>query len=730
MPTQDPRKNNRYKASHRENRIISRLIDAQGNPLKVSDFYGSNVFDIQKAKEIPEKIRKELINVSETSKTLNPEHAEIVATAVVKWANDNGVTHFCHWFQPLTGGTAEKHDAFFSLENGKAIEKLSVSQLLQGEPDASSFPNGGARRTFEARGYTSWDLSSPIFITEGPNGKTLCIPTAFVSYTGEALDIKTPLLRSVTNLNEQVTQFLNLVGEDDITNVNVNVGCEQEYFLIDKSFYYERPDIVMSGRTLLGSSTSRNQQLDDHYFGAIPDRVMGYMQELDFELYKLGIPAKTRHNEVAPGQFEIAPIFCEANLAADQNQLMMAIIKSVAHKHNFVALLHEKPFAGINGSGKHVNWSMSDCKGRNLLDPGKTPHENILFLANIAIVIEAVRRHSKVLRMSIASQGNDHRLGANEAPPSIISIFLGETLDKIMLQLKMGKKLTDPNINESLNLGASQLVELEKDNTDRNRTSPFAFTGNRFEFRAVGSSAAVGFPISILNTAVANIYKESNAILEKDIANGTSVEDALTKLTKRWITNSYQVVFNGDGYSQEWVKEAEIRGLPNLKTTAEALKVLINPEQIKFLIENNTFTERELSMRYHVLTERYVTLREIEFTTLMGLVNQHVLPSAITYKTQLAQIIKSQKDVNLECSTELEIYKKLDFAMASLYANSHNLGEALKSIQGSEQEVADHIANDLMSQSEIIADYCNEIEKIVPNSCWSLPTYYDMLFIK
>jgi glutamine synthetase len=730
MPLTDIRKINRYKAAHRELRHIVRPKDTQGNFLKVSDYFGSNVFDIKKAKEIPEKIRTELTNVSSSKKQLSPEHAKIVATAVVKWANHNGVTHFCHWFQPLTGGTAEKHDAFFSLKKGKAVELLSVSQLLQGEPDASSFPNGGARSTFEARGYTSWDLSSPIFITEGPNGKTLCIPTAFVSYTGEALDIKTPLLRSVTNLSKHVTKFLTLTGHEDVTEVDVNVGCEQEYFLIDKAFYFERPDLVMTGRTLLGSSTTRNQQLDDHYFGTIPDRIMGYMQELDLELYKLGIPAKTRHNEVAPGQFELAPIFCEANLAADQNQLMMATIKSVAIKHDLVAILHEKPFAGINGSGKHVNWSMGDNKGRNLLDPGETPHENSIFLAHTAIVIEAVRRHSKMLRMSIASQGNDHRLGANEAPPSIISIFLGETLDKIMTQLKAGKKLTDPNIGEALDLGASQLVRLEKDNTDRNRTSPFAFTGNRFEFRAVGSSAAVGFPISILNTAVADVYRESCEILEKDLSKGMSIDEAILKLTKKWIDQSYHVVFNGDGYSTEWIKEAEKRGLANLRTTAEALKVLNNPEETKFLTENKTFSTEELSMRYHVLTERYVTLRKIEFNTLIALVNQHVLPAAVAYKSQLSQVIGVQNQANLESSTEIEIYKKLDFAMASLYANTNNLSSTLKNIEGSDQEVADQIANNLMAQSEIIAEYSNEIERIIPNACWSLPTYFDMMFIK
>ncbi|MCO4792324.1 MAG: glutamine synthetase III [Bacteriovoracaceae bacterium] len=730
MPTLETRTNAKIESTNRLLREIDIPIDTNGNPMKVSEYYGENVFNFATSTDIPENVRKEILNVASSGSKISKEHADIVANAVTKWATDKGATHFCHWFQPLTGGTAEKHDAFLTIKNGQAIERLSVSQLLQGEPDASSFPNGGSRSTFEARGYTSWDLTSPMFLTEAPNGKTLCIPTAFVSYTGEALDIKTPLLRSVSKVSNEVTRFLNLVGKKDVSKVDVTIGCEQEYFLIDKDFYYARPDLVMTGRTLLGCSSSKNQQLDDHYFGRIPDRVMGFMQELDLELHKLGIPSKTRHNEVAPGQYEIAPVFSAANVSADQNQIIMAVIKSVAAKHDFVAILHEKPFAGINGSGKHVNWSMSDNSGHNLLEPGENPHENLLFLSTVAIVTESVFRHAKALRMGIASAANDHRLGANEAPPSIISVFLGHTLEGIFENIYSGKKLSAKDGDTFLETGAQQLAHLLLDNTDRNRTSPFAFTGNKFEFRAVGSTAAIGFPVSILNAAIAEVYKESADFVESEIKAGASIDDALLKITTKWVKNAYSVIFNGDGYSSDWVDEAEKRGLPNLRTSAEALKVLTDEKESAFLVETGVFKRSELELRYEVLAERYNTLREIEFSTLISMVNQTVIPAAINYKTELSQIIQRQKSFNLECSVETEIYKKLNFALESLYANTNNLSATVDGLEGDTEGISDKIANDLFPQSEVVASFCAEVENLVPNTLWPLPKYSEMLFLR
>jgi len=730
MPTIETRNNAKIESINRINREIEIPIDLEGNPMKVSDYYGENLFNFATSTDIPENVRKEVLEVATSGKKISKDHADVIANAVTKWATEKGATHFCHWFQPLTGGTAEKHDAFLTIKDGQPIERLTVSQLLQGEPDASSFPNGGARSTFEARGYTSWDLTSPMFLTEGPNGKTLCIPTAFVSYTGEALDIKTPLLRSISKLSSEATRFLNLVGEKSVTKVDTTIGCEQEYFLIDKDFYYARPDLVMTGRTVMGSSAAKNQQLDDHYFGRIPDRVMGFMQELDMELYRLGIPAKTRHNEVAPGQYEIAPIFDVANVAADQNQLLMATIKSVASKHDFVAILHEKPFAGINGSGKHVNWSMSDNNGSNLLEPGDNPHQNLKFLSTVAIVTEAVFRHASALRMAIASASNDHRLGANEAPPSIISVFLGHTLENIFKSIYEGKELSGHDGDTFLETGAEQLAHLMLDNTDRNRTSPFAFTGNKFEFRAVGSTAAVGFPTSILNAAVADVYRESADFVESEIKAGATPDQALMKVTTKWVKNAYNVIFNGDGYSEEWVKEAEKRGLPNLRTTAEALKVLKDETRSGFLTEQGVFKKSELELRYEVLAERYNTLREIEFETLLGMVNQSVLPSAIDYKKELGEVISRQKSINLECSVEIEIYKKLNFAMESLYANTCNLSTALEGLKGTTEEISDRIANDLFPQSEVIANFCAELEGLVPDDFWTLPKYQEMLFLR
>lgn len=717
--------NVRLDAISRKYRKIERPVDAKGVPQRISEYYGENTFDYRKAKNIPDNVKKELEEIAHSNKPLPKELADVVAKTAMDWAISKGATHFCHWFQPLTGSTAEKHDSFIDIKNGEAIENLSAGQLMQGEPDASSFPNGGSRSTFEARGYTSWDLTSPMFLIENLNGLTLCIPTAFISYTGQALDIKTPLLRSEIALSHAATRFLKAIGQET-KGVRSNCGPEQEYFLVDELFFYSRPDLVMTGRTLFGSLSAKNQQLDDHYFGDIDDRVMGFMQELDFELHRLGIPAKTRHNEVAPGQYEIAPIFNNTNVAADNNQVMMATIKRVAHKHHFVALLHEKPFAGINGSGKHLNWSLSTFEGDNLLNPGDNPEINYRFLTMCSTVVEALFRHGAMIRAAIASAGNDHRLGANEAPPSIISAYLGDTLNKIFSAIKDGKKAAT-NSDSSMDVMTHQLADLAKDNTDRNRTSPFAFTGNKFELRACGSEMSIGLPLSILNGAVAEVLHETSEFIEKS---GKSAEEAMQEVTKKWITNSHNVIFNGDGYSDEWVKEAEKRGLPNLKTTADALPMFMDSKATAFLKDQKIFTTDELETRYHVLIERYNTIREIEFDTLIQMVNQHVIPAIVHFKTELGGVIKMQKEISFESSVETGLYKKLNYSTETLYNRVENLQNGLKELPEDGHKRSKIIADTLMPLSEEVANLCGEIEEMVPDQLWTLPKYYDMLFLR
>ena len=720
----------RSKATSRTPRHFNIPKDNRGVTKKVSDYYGELTFDFKTSEDISDAIKKDIVKAIEEGKGIKKEHAEAVAKAVTTWAVNNGATHFCHWFQPLTGGTAEKHDAFFQFDkHGKAIERLSAGQLMQGEPDASSFPNGGSRSTFEARGYTTWDLTSPMFLIEAVNGRTLCIPTAFVSYNGEALDIKTPLLRSISKLNTVATKFLQLAGSTETTNVHVTCGAEQEYFLIDKAFYFARPDLVMTGRTLFGALSTRNQQLEDHYFGLIPDRVLAFMQELDYELHRLGIPSKTRHNEVAPAQFELAPIFSEANVAADNNQMIMTTMKRVAEKHEMMILLHEKPFAGINGSGKHVNWSMSDNTGLNLLEPGSEPHENLRFLATVAIIVEALHRHAKPLRMAISGAGNDHRLGANEAPPSIISAYLGDTLHKIFHAIAEDKSFT-PTHNNVMDLGTNQLAHLLKDNTDRNRTSPFAFTGNKFEFRAVGSSQAIGFPMTILNAAVTEVMIEANSYMEAELARGQSIDQSLMSLTKKLTSQSFQAVFNGDGYSKEWVEEAARRGLPNLRTTPEALKTMTEKGAYDFLVKLGIFKACEIETRYNILLERYIKIREIELETMIDMIHQFVIPSGLEYKNVLARVLKNQTDIGVSSQFEMESYKKVSTKIDEIYALSQNLYKELSGVHSDHQKYAEKIAQELMVTSTTMANICNELEELIPNQFYSLPKYYDMLFMR
>lgn len=709
--------------------------DVNGKPLRVSDYYGENVFKYEDSDILTKQDKKEIADIIAKRKDFTNDMAEKFANAVLNWALSKGTTHFTHWFQPLTGSTAEKHDAFLSIEGGKPIEKLSGSQLIQGEPDASSFPNGGSRSTFEARGYTSWDLTSPIFIRETENGGTLCIPTAFVSYLGDALDIKTPLLRSITQLSKAATEFCNLVNESDrdadkIESIDVTAGCEQEYFLIDKALYFERPDLVMGGRTLFGAVTSRNQQLDDHYFGTVPDRVLAFMQEAEVEMYKLGIPAKTRHNEVAPGQFELAPIFDRANVAVDQNQLIMATLQSVAIKHDFVCLLHEKPFQGINGSGKHLNWALGGKGVGNLLEPTDNPHTNYRFLAMIAIICEAVFRHGGPLRTAIASHSNDHRLGANEAPPSIISVFLGDTLTAILDAYADGKAYKS-NDDTVLDLRADQLARLVKDNTDRNRTSPFAFTGNKFEFRAVGSSQNVGIPATILNAAVTDVLTDVNARISKEQGEGKAIDDILMGVIKDLYNNAKPAVFNGDGYSQDWQDEAAKRGLPNLRTSADALRVIKDTKANQFLIDQGIYSESELDTRYNVRVERYCACRNIEFHTLVNMIHKDVLPASIKYKNELAQSIVNQKAAGVEAKADLELLKTVNTYVETLVSDTKKLANELEKHEGKDDiEYATVIANELLPLSEKVADTVAYLEENVSEELWPLPTYFDMLFIR
>jgi glutamine synthetase len=707
-------------------------VNEQGKYLKISQYYGENVYNYHLSKNLSLEDKETLKQVIDGKKSIDRPLATKVANSVLEWAIGKGATHFCHWFQPLTGSTAEKHDAFLSFDNDRPIETLSATQLMQGEPDASSFPNGGSRATFEARGYTTWDLTSPIFIQESANGKTLVIPTAFVSYHGDALDTKTPLLRSDLKINEVMTKFCALSGMKDVSKVYTTCGAEQEYFLIDKAFYFGRQDLVMTGRALFGSLTSRNQQLEDHYFGMIEDRVLAYMQEVEIELYKMGIPAKTRHNEVAPGQFEMAPIFKDANAAADNNQIVMTVLRNVALKHDFVCLLHEKPFAGVNGSGKHLNWSMSTDTGVNLLEPGNDPHENYRFLAVVATVTEAVYRHADVIRMGIASHANDHRLGANEAPPSIMSVFLGETLTKILDSMVSGGKYV-ASARQVLDLGARQLADLMKDNTDRNRTSPFAFTGNKFEFRACGSSASIGYPLSILNAAVADIFEETNKILEDEISKGKSADDALMTVVLKWYGNAQKVVFNGDGYSQDWVKEAEKRGLGNMRTTPEAIAVLKDGRKTNFLVKTGVFREGEIATRHNVMLERYIKCRQIELKTLSAMIHQQVLPAAVQYKAQLSESVKRLKEISgADSSLEVDLLRDLSNLAKALYDDTRSLTHSLEELhhKGDEEMMAKKIASDLMPRSFKIAEICNQVEEIVPDNIWPVPKFYDMLFIR
>ncbi len=684
--------------------------------------FGANVFSpaVQRAR-LPKHVYKALHRTLARGEALDTTLADSVAQAMKEWAMEKGATHYTHWFQPLTGSTAEKHDSFYAPSgDGTAIAEFSGKELIQGEPDASSFPTGGIRATFEARGYTAWDPTSPAFILENPNGALLCIPTAFTSWTGEALDHKIPLLRSMDALSGAAIRALDLLGVEGASRVFTTIGCEQEYFLIDEQYYFERPDLVTTGRTLFGAKPPKGHELDDHYFGSIPERILACMLDVEMELAKLGVPIKTRHNEVAPNQYEVAPIFENSNVGADHQLLTMQILQNTARRYGLVCLLHEKPFAGVNGSGKHNNWSMGTDSGLNLLEPGDTPAENLQFLFFCAAVIQAVNKHQALLRASIASAGQDFRLGANEAPPAIISIFLGAELEKVFTAIAGGKAVASKP-GSFLGLGTPVLPPMPLHGGDRNRTSPFAFTGNKFEFRALGSSSSPSFPNTVLNTIVAESVDDLSAKLTTALKKqGATLEKAVTAVVKDVWANNKQVVFDGDGYSEEWHKEAAKRGLANLKSTVEALPWLTNKQTVAAFKKYKVLSKRELESREEVFTEQYVTNINIEAETAASIARTMLLPAVVRYLNELRA---SGLD---ELVGEVEpLVKEFHFALTKL--EDANLDE---NHPADVHKEAAYMRDSVMPAIEDVRDVADRLEKLVADDLWPLPKYSEMLFIK
>jgi glutamine synthetase len=685
--------------------------------------FACNVFgDVVMRTRLPKNIYKALRKTIDEGLPLAPEVADIVANAMKDWAIERGATHFTHWFQPMTGITAEKHDSFISpTADGRIIMEFSGKELIKGEPDASSFPSGGLRSTFEARGYTAWDCTSPAFFKDN----TLCIPTAFCSYRGEALDKKTPLLRSMEALSKQAVRVLRLLGNTTATRVVAMVGPEQEYFVIDKKLYEKRKDLILTGRTLFGAKPPKGQELEDHYFGNLKERIASFMAESDQELWKLGVLAKTKHNEVAPAQHELAPIYSTTNIATDHNQLMMETLKKVANRHGLVCLLHEKPFAGINGSGKHNNWSMAANDGQNLLDPGKTPHDNEQFLLFLAAVIQAVDEYADLLRVSTANPGNDHRLGANEAPPAIISIFLGEQLTDILEQIENGGAKSS-KVGGELKLGVITLPALPKDSTDRNRTSPFAFTGNKFEFRMVGSSASIAEPNTALNTIAAEILSRIATRLEKAKNIDAEVQTIVTEIVKK----HKRVIFNGNNYTDEWVKDAEKRGLPNIKSTVAAIPVLISEKSVKVYEKHSVLSKEELHSRYEIYLENYTKTVNIEALTMLEIAKRQILPASLTFAGQVASTIASMKTASVKSKAAVKLLSELTITIDSFSKNTEGLEFALEKLkQGDNALKHAQYYRDVvfvaMGKLRIDGDI---LETLVDAEIWGIPTYSDLLF--
>ncbi len=697
--------------------------------INVAEIFGEDVFnDTVMQSRLPKKVYKDLKRMIKEGQELDLATADVIAHEMKEWAIEKGATHYTHWFQPLTGVTAEKHDSFISapMENGKVLMNFSGKELIKGEPDASSFPSGGLRATFEARGYTAWDCTSPAFVRHDAAGATLCIPTAFCSYTGEALDQKTPLLRSMQAINEQSLRLLRLFGNTTAKKVIPSVGPEQEYFLVDAEKFMQRKDLIYTGRTLFGAMPPKGQELDDHYFGTIRQRIAGFMKNVNEELWKVGVTSKTQHNEVAPAQHELAPIYAECNVAVDHNHLIMQTLKRVACQHGMKCLLHEKPFAGVNGSGKHNNWSITTDDGKNLLDPGKTPHENLQFLLVLTCILKAVDEHAALLRESAADPGNDHRLGANEAPPAIISVFLGEQLEDVLEQIIETGSATHSLNGGVLETGVDTLPDLVKDATDRNRTSPFAFTGNKFEFRMVGSRDSIASPNIVLNTIVAEAFSEACDVLEK----ADDFDKALSELITKYATEHKRIIFNGDGYSDSWVEEAEKRGLPNIKSMVEAIPALEAEKTIKVFEQFHVFTEAELRSRVEIKYENYAKVINIEAKTMIDMASKQIIPAIIKYTKTLADTVVAVKaagvDASVQAETLAEVNVLLKEAKEALAALIKVTDEAATKEEGEEQ--AKFFKFTVFPTMEALRAPVDKLEMIVDKEAWPMPSYGDLMF--
>jgi glutamine synthetase len=704
---------------------------------KVSEFFGENVFGIDAMREyLSEEAFNSVMSAMEQGTRIDRKMADQVAASMKAWANSKGATHYTHWFQPLTGTTAEKHDAFFEpTEGGRAIERFGGSQLAQQEPDASSFPNGGIRNTFEARGYTAWDPTSPAFVM----GKTLCIPTIFVAYTGEALDFKTPLLKALHALDKAAVDVCQYFDKN-ITKVTATLGWEQEYFLVDDALYNARPDLAMTGRSLFGHTPAKGQQLEDHYFGSIPERATCFMRDFEIESLKLGIPIKTRHNEVAPNQFECAPVFEECNLAVDHNQLLMDVMEKVARRHNFRVLLHEKPFAGVNGSGKHNNWSLGTNTGKNLLSPGKTPKTNLQFLTFFINTVKAVHDNADLMRASIASANNDHRLGANEAPPAIMSVFLGtqlsSVLDELESKVKSGKM--SPDEKTALKLGVGKIPDILLDNTDRNRTSPFAFTGNKFEFRAVGSSANCAGPMTVLNTIMADQLIKFKKDVDALVGKNMDKDEAIFQILRKYIVESKKIRFEGNGYGEEWVKEAAKRGLSNIKTTPLALGAFVSKQTMELFERNNIMSDREQHARYDIYLETYTKKIQIESRVMGDLALNHIIPTAIKYQGSLVQNVKGLKDIlsgaefkkvaqiQLDMITEISEHVNVIKTKVDAMTEARKKANAISDVKKQAIEYCDKVK----AHFDIIRYHVDKLELLIDDESWPLPKYRELLFTK
>ena len=699
------------------------MVETTSTIKNVPDYFACNVFNEEIMKNrLPKNIYKALLRTQHLGIALDADVAEVIASAMKEWAVEKGATHYTHWFHPMTGVTAEKHDSFISpTKDGKIIMEFSGKELIKGEPDASSFPSGGLRATFEARGYTAWDPTSPAFVKDG----SLYIPTAFCSYTGEILDKKTPLLRSMDVISEQALRVLRLFGNTTATRVTTTVGAEQEYFLIDKSLYDQRKDLMFAGRTLFGAKAPKGQELEDHYFGNIKERVSAYMKDLDEELWKLGIPSTTKHNEVAPAQHEMAPIYTTSNVAADQNALTMEIMKKTALKHNLVCLLHEKPFAGVNGSGKHNNWAMSTNDGQNLLDPGANPKDNIQFLTFLVAVIKAVNNYADLLRLSAASAGNDHRLGANEAPPAIVSIFLGDELQTILDALETGKMI-DENQDQEFVIGVEALPNFPKDTTDRNRTSPFAFTGNKFEFRALGSADSIACTNMIINTSVAHVLKEFADKLE----GSKHFKKDLNKLLIETIKENKQIIFNGNGYDDAWVEEAARRGLPNLVSTVDAIPHYTDDKNVEIFEEFKVLTRTEIQSRQEILLENYSKIINIEALTMVDMARKQIVPAGIEFTKMLAEAMVAKEQVGINCTAEKKLACKASSLTNSILEATDVLDEKLLEVKNcSEGEPTARYYRDVVfAAMQELRAVVDELETITPDKMWPFPTYADLLF--